>query len=235
MDHKLVTQLSRRIKLLTVGNTKIVKGMSKGYATAGLHLAPANESGYNTCAMHTAECAAACLNTSGHGAFATVQAARVRRTKMFFEDRSNFLRALHKDVAQFAENAGKLGLAPCYRMNLTSDIRWENYGVMQQQPADYIWYDYTKLDNRKNLPSNYHLTFSYSGHNLAACRTALANGMNVAVPFVKRPDTWLGHAVVDGDEDDLRFLGERPRVVALKPKGKLRSDPTSAFLGDHVS
>ncbi len=185
--------------------------------------------------MHTAECAATCLNTSGHGAFATVQAARVRRTKMFFEDRSNFLRALHKDVEQFAENAGKLGLIPCYRLNLTSDIRWENYGVMQQQPADYIWYDYTKLDNRKNLPSNYHLTFSYSGHNLDACRVALANGMNVAVPFVKRPDTWLGHAVVDGDEDDLRFLGERPRVVALKPKGKLRSDPTSLFLGDHVS
>ena len=58
--------------------------------------------------------------------------------------------------------------------------------------------------------------------------------MSVAVPFLNTPPAvWLDHKVVDGDADDLRFLGDGPCIVALKAKGRLRNDPTSVFLGDN--
>lgn len=236
MADRTLYQLSSGVELLSVNNPKTLKGNGAGYATAILHLAPAWESGHNTCAAHSKECAAACLYTAGRGAMQKIKDARIRRTKMFFERRQEFLSLLDKDIERFAKNAERLGMVPVYRLNGTSDIRWEVYGVPQRH-AGRMLYDYTKLSNRKGLPSNYHLTFSFSGHNIEACREALANGMSVAVPFMKAPETWLGYPVVDGDEDDLRFLEQAggPVVWALKPKGKLRSQPHSKFLGDNVA
>lgn len=234
MDNRTLYQLKRGVELLTVGNPKTMKGTGKGYATAILHLAPAWQSGYNTCPAHSKECAAACLNTSGRGAMANVQAARLRRTKLFFEDRPLFMQHLHLDIVRFSLNAERLGFVPVFRLNGTSDIRWERHGVPQKYPA-LQFYDYFKVPNRKGVPPNYHLTFSFSGNNLEACRQALANGMSVAVPFMKRPETWLGYPVVDGDDDDTRFLDAKGVVIALKPKGKLRKDLTSAFLGDNAA
>jgi hypothetical protein len=231
MDSSVLNTLSRRIKLLTVGNPKIQKGTGKGYATAGLHLSPAWLSGHNTCANHTVECAAVCLNTSARGAMPKVQNARLARTKLYYEDRSAFMKALHKDINQFIANAADAKLTPAFRLNLTSDIRWEVHRLPHEYP-DVKWYDYTKIANRVPL-DNYHLTFSFSGHNLTACKLALANGMNVATPFMKKPSVWLDHPTLDGDEDDLRFLDPPSHIVALKPKGRLRSQPTSLFLGDN--
>ncbi len=85
------------MKLLTVGNTKTVKGEKYGYQTFILHLAPANLSGYETCPKRTAGCTAACLNTAGRGGMFkpggtnTIQEARKRKTKMFFEERKSFI------------------------------------------------------------------------------------------------------------------------------------------------
>lgn len=228
-----VRRLQRKLKLLTVGNPKILKGLSSGYATAVLHLAPAWASGHNTCAAHTPECAEACLNGAGRGRFPNVQQARINRTQQFFLDPKRFVAMLIADVMQFELNAQEEGYLPAVRPNATSDIRWENYGVIQMFPT-IPFYDYTKIVNRKNLPANYHLTFSFSGRNLPECRQALANGMNVAVPFLKEfPATWLGYPVVDGDEDDLRFRQTTPCVIGLRAKGPLRKFPQSSFLGDN--
>lgn len=233
MDTKLINRLKRNVSLLTVGNPKIIKGTARGYATAGLSLAPAWESGYNTCANHSTECSAACLFFAGRGVMKKIQEARIARTKMFFEEREAFLHLLHSDIYQFVFNARSLDLEPVIRPNVLSDIRWEKYGVPQRWPM-IGFYDYTKLPNRKGLPPNYKLTFSFSGNNLADCRKALANGMNVAVPFLARlPETWLGYPVIDGDADDLRFLDSTPCIVGLKAKGRLRKSPQSAFLGDN--
>jgi len=233
MSDRTHLQLGRGLGLLTTNNSKVLKGGAKGFATAILHLAPAWESRHNTCAKHTKECAAACLYTTSWGAMAKVKEARVRRTKMFFEDRVGFLGLLHKDIERFVANANRLGMVPAVRLNGTSDIRWEVYGVPQKW-GSLTFYDYTKLEQRKNLPPNYHLTFSFSGHNLEACRAALANGMNVAVPFAKVPPrTWLGYPTIDGDEDDLRFLNGGPHIIALKVKGRLRSQLDSPFIGDN--
>jgi hypothetical protein len=162
-----------------------------------------------------------------------VQAARIKRTKMFFEDRDGFLQLLNSDIYQFHKNATALSYKVALRLNILSDIRWERHGIPQRW-SSLGFYDYTKIPNRKNLPPNYSLTFSFSGNNLADCRKALANGMNVAVPFLKPlPATWLGYPVIDGDQDDLRIFDPRPCIVGLKAKGPLRKSPKSAFLGDN--
>jgi hypothetical protein len=236
MDIKLVSKLKRNVSMLTVGNPKIIKGAGRGYATAGLSLAPAWESGHNTCSNHSTECSAACLFFAGRGAMKKIQEARIKRTKMFFEQRNDFLDLLNSDIYQFVANARALDLEPVIRPNILSDIRWERFGIPQRWSM-IGFYDYTKIPNRKGLPSNYKLTFSFSGNNLADCRKALANGMNVAVPFLgPLPQTWLGYPVIDGDDDDLRFLDPSPCIVGLKAKGLLRKSPQSSFLGDnHVS
>ena len=93
------------MKLLSTGNPKVLKGMAQGYNTYILHLAPANLSGYETCAKRTTGCTAACLNTAGRGGMFkkgeftnVIQKARIRKTKMFFEDRIAFMALLVADV-----------------------------------------------------------------------------------------------------------------------------------------
>ena len=77
--------------LFTVSNdAKTVKGEKHGWLTAVLYLAPADLSGVNVCPKSTPECRALCLNTAGRGAFNMVQAARLRRTHEYLQDKSAF-------------------------------------------------------------------------------------------------------------------------------------------------
>lgn len=233
MDRSIVNRLQRNVTLLTVANPKIMKSIEKGWATAGLSLAPAWESGHNTCPNHSTECSLACINKTGMGNMPSVQEARIRRTLDFFNNREHFFSTLNADIYQFCLNSRELSLKVALRLNVYSDIRWERHGVMQRW-SSVAFYDYTKIPNRRNLPDNYKLTFSFSGNNLSACRKALANGMSVAVPFLgELPKTWLGHEVIDGDADDLRFLDPAPCIVGLRAKGKLLKLPESSFLGNN--
>ena len=220
------------MKLLTTSNLKTLKGALLGYKTGILHLAPAWLSGYNVCPKASVQCTAACLNTSGMGAFSTVQEARIKKTRMFFEDRDAFLATLVRDIRALVKSAARENMIPCVRLNGTSDIRWENIPVdgaanLMELFPDLMFYDYTKIANRKNIPSNYHLTFSRSESNSADVVTAMRNGFNVAVVFgVKKdaplPTDYLGREVVNGDDTDLRFLDKRGVVVGLRAKGKAR-------------
>lgn len=233
MDRQQLARLSRQLKLLTVGNPKILKGMTtSNYLTVGLHLAPAWTSGRNTCPMHTKECAATCLHFAGRGATSRVQQARIRRTNMFFDQRDAFMQQFAADLRAAETFVKPLGYNLAVRPNLTSDIRWENFPILNDF-SHLTWYDYTRLENRTNIPKHYHLTFSWSGRNVAACKAALANGINVSVPFKNQPKKFLGHRVIDGDEDDLRFLDPTPVIVGLKLKGRLRRDTSSLFIGDN--
>jgi hypothetical protein len=246
------------IKLLTTGNPKVAKGQANGYLTNILHLAPSRMSGYNTCPMATTGCAAACLNTAGRGGLfaghATgvlsgedlvqaimdgtitnkIQLARIARTKFFFENRAAFMKQLVREVKAAIKRAQKYDLTPVFRLNGTSDMRWETIAVdgydniMTMFPT-VQWYDYTKIANRRDLPANYHLTFSLAESNLDNAKQALRNGMNVAAVFRKVPQVFLGHAVMDGDATDLRFLDPKPVIVGLKAKGKAKKD-TSGFV-----
>jgi hypothetical protein len=221
--------------ILTTSNTKIKKGETSGFKTAGIHLAPHKLSGYNTCLAASNGCAAACLNTAGMGVYSTVQAARIKKTKAFFEDRNGFMVSLIKEIKAMIKKSNKLGLTPAFRLNLTSDIAWENIkhegmNIMEMFP-DVTFYDYTKIPKRMlqftrgELPKNYHLTFSRSENNQIHVDIVMAFGGNVAVVFRgKLPNTYKGKKVIDGDINDLRFLDPKGIVVGLVEKGRAKKD-----------
>ena len=81
------------------------------------------------------------------------------------------------------------------------------------------------------LPKNYNLTFSRSETNENDCISILKRGGNVAVVFRGKalPTHWQGFPVINGDENDLRFLDPKGVVVGLSAKGKAKTD-TSGFV-----
>ena len=221
------------MKLLSTGNPKLLKGEKKGYLSFVLHLAPADLSGKEVCPKRTAGCTMACLNTAGRGGIIKkgettnlIQEARIRKTKMFFENREQFLKDLESDIRLGIKQAEKKGMIPVFRLNGTSDLAWEKYGIIEKFP-EVQFYDYTKIVGRKvSHLKNYHLTFSKADGNDIDTRLAVNKGMNVAVVFNEVPETFLGRPVVNGDDTDLRFLDPVSVVVGLKAKGKARKDTT---------
>jgi hypothetical protein len=236
------------MKLLSVGNPKVLKGIKQGYNTYILHLAPANLSGYETCPKRTVGCTSACLNTAGRGGMFkkgettnTIQKARIRKTKMFFENRVEFMADLVKDIELAIKQSEKKGLIPVFRLNGTSDLSFEKYEVIRNGKlyrnifsafADNIFYDYTKILGRKiaDIP-NYSLTFSAADGNDNDVAKAITQGYNIATVFgIKKtlpmPDSYLGLPVFNGDESDLRFLDPKQVIVGLYAKGKAKKDET---------
>lgn len=239
------------MKLLSTGNPKVLKGMKQGYNTYILHLAPANVSGYETCPKATTGCKLACLNTAGRGGIMkkgettnVIQEARIRKTKMFFENRDAFMVNLVKDIELGIKQSARLGLIPVFRLNGTSDLSFEKYPVLRngrmfgnvfEAFAEIQFYDYTKVLGRKVKDiANYSLTFSAADGNDNDIIKAMAQGYNIATVFgIKKtlpmPDTFYGLPVFNGDESDLRFLDPKGVVVGLYAKGKARKD-TSGFV-----
>jgi hypothetical protein len=221
------------MKLLSTGNPKLLKGEKKGYLSFVLHLAPADISGKEVCPKRTAGCTAACLNMAGRGGIFkkgettnVIQEARIRKTKFFFEDRAKFLADLEADIVLGIKQAEKKGMIPAFRLNGTSDLAWEKYGIIEKFP-NVQFYDYTKVRNRKvSHLKNYHLTFSKADGNDMDVRLAASNGMNVAAVFKQLPATYIGRPVINGDETDLRFLDPKGVIVGLKAKGKAKKDTT---------
>ena len=213
------------MKLLTINNFKTVKGEKLGVLTGILYLAPAKISGYEVCPRRSAGCTAACLYTAGMGAFSNVQQARINKTKMYFEDRPNFLFQLEKDIKALVKKAKKLNMKPAIRLNGTSDINWMSSGIMDKFP-DVQFYDYTKVLRRltDKIPTNYNITFSKSEDNNSECETALELGFNVAAVFKNLPQQYMGRQVINGDETDVRFADGKGVVIGLTAKGRARKD-----------
>jgi len=216
------------MQLLSTANPKIQKGTAKGYLSFILHLAPADLSGREVCPKRTKGCTDACLNTAGRGGMFrrgettnVIQRARIRKTKMFFEQRDAFMLALEQDINKGIRQAKRLGLKPVFRLNGTSDLSWEKYGIIEKFPT-VQFYDYTKVLGRKtaHLP-NYHLTFSAADGNDADVARALSAGMNVTVVYDRIPE-----GVYSADEDDLRFLDPAVGIIGLKAKGRAKKDTT---------
>lgn len=222
------------------GSTKVIKGNKLGYRTAILYLAPYNLSGVNVCPMAMlAQCFKACLNSAGRGAMTGVQMSRLRKTLFFYQFQNEAIAMIRAEVKMFEARAKKQNFVLLVRLNGTSDIRWENYDIIQSCPA-VQFYDYTKLANRRNVPANYDLTFSYSGVPAyqTQVRLALAADMRMAVVFGKRSTVesmlangtpFLGLTVVDGDDTDIRHIDPKGAAVALYAKGKAKQD-TSGFV-----
>ena len=227
------------MKLLNQGNAKTLKGEKVGFRTFGLHLSPANKSGFNVCQWSSAGCRAACLDTAGRGCMSNVQNSRIAKTQRFFKDNFGFMSDLRIEIGKAIKSAARKSLTPCFRLNLTSDVPWENVkkgsktSVIEEFP-EVNFYDYTKgftrmmawLDGK--MPDNYHLTFSRSEETSdERMKNILSLGGNVAVVFRgSLPKTYLGFPVVDGDENDLRFKDGKGVVVGLVEKGLAKKDET---------
>ena len=224
------------MKLLSTKNYKTSKGEKLGILTGVMYLAPAKISGYEVCPRRSAGCTEACLYTAGMGAFSNVQLARINKTKLFFEDRENFMTQLRKDIIALVRKAEKTNMIPAVRLNGTSDIEWLRTGIINEFP-DVQFYDYTKVLNRltKDIPANYHITFSQNESNGFEVMTALNSGFNAAVVFSTKkgealPETWNNFPVYDGDDTDVRFQDPKGGyVIGLRAKGKARKD-TSGFV-----
>ncbi len=228
--------------LLSVSSdAKTIKGETLGFLTGILYLAPANTTKWNTCSMaKTAQCDVACLYKAGRGAMNSVQTARINKTVWFFTERNSFMQQLVVDITKLVNKAVKQGLKPLVRLNGTSDIRWETVGFTDVNGIEYVnifaafpdiqFYDYTKDANRKDLPANYDLTFSYSGVEgfQPFVQKALLNNMRMAVVFRKEqdiPQSLMGIPVVSGDNSDVRHLDDKV-IVGLYAKGKAKLDTT---------
>lgn len=221
--------MSNPIYLAIDKNAKTIKGQKLGYMTAILYLAPADASGVaNVCPHASAGCKAACLYTSGMaGRFPKINQARIKKTLAFLSNRAAFLAQLETDIQILIKKSAKAGMIPAVRLNGTSDLPWENFGLMQKFPQ-IQFYDYTKNVNRmfRELPANYHLTFSRSEENGADAEKVARAGKNVAVVFDSKnyPSDYYGSPVVNGDDSDLRFLDASGVIVGLYAKGKAKKD-----------
>lgn len=240
-------------------NAKLIKRGEHPIVVMGVSLAPADASGNQVCVFSTPECRALCLFGTGKGAAAAKservrrfeeiygellrwgggpEMARIARTIWLFEDPLGFLLQLSSDILWFIDKAAERGAVPAIRMNVLSDIRWENIpfpdlrrgvwaeNVMSAFP-DLQFYDYTKDPGRdlERLPPNYHLTFSLAETKASQRHAAdmLRRGVNVTVVFdVKAghplPEEFWGLPVIDGDKTDLRFLDPSPAIVGLRFK-----------------
>ena len=228
--------------LLSIGNdAKTIKGQSIGFLTGILYLAPSNLSGYQVCPLaKLAQCEAPCLNSAGRGAFNSVQKARIAKTKAFFEHRIDFMADMVYSIRILERRARRENLTPLVRLNGTSDVEFEKipltvdgieYANIFEVFPHIDFYDYTKIPTRKNIPSNYDLTFSYSGVKTFApivAKARLNNALSrIAVVFDKVeniPNEFLGLNVIGGDNSDVRHTEPTNTIVALYAKGKAKND-----------
>ena len=222
--------------ILTTSNDKTLKGIALGYMTYGIHFAHSDLSGFDVCADASEGCKLACLDFAGRGQQGNVKEARIEKTKTFFENIPLFMENLFSEVQKAINYCKKKGLTPAFRLNLTSDIKWErikhNGKTIFEQFPTCQWYDYTKTVSRLKLDiPNYHLTFSRSETplNHVHCALALNAGHNVAAVFSTKkgfdlPSHYNGKEVIDGDKHDLRFLDKKGVIVGLRAKGPARQD-----------
>lgn len=249
MEFKNFAQAKRTANVTYLGainsSAKIVKNqkVSNNY-TYIVYLSPAETSGFNVCSHSTEDCRMGCLANSGlakvedYANRTVIKTARLTRTNLFFKERDFFMAWLIAEIKSKQKKAIKDGYDFSVRLNGTSDINWLNVkyqgmNIFQIFP-DILFYDYTKNPAIiKNAPANYHVTFSYTGHNHKTALDLLAKGKNVAVVFdIKKvsqlPQQFYGFPVINGDLTDFRPLDGNGVVVGLKWKVIANKDNENA-------
>tara|TARA_Y100001973_G_C5147688_1_gene306318 strand:- start:243 stop:983 length:741 start_codon:yes stop_codon:yes gene_type:complete len=236
--------MKRPTRLLGKGdkNTKMRKSR-RAFETFGLALAPHTMGGFNVC-PHAGGCRQSCLFDTGNASvFPNINAARINRKKLYFEDRDWFLSRLNREIANKVKSAGKRRKRVAVRLNMYSDITWEK---ISPQLFDHRaqFYDYTKNPKRwGNVLPNYWVTFSRDERNEHHATRILDSGGNAAVVFYNEgrgyvgnrskfqtlPDTWNGFPVIDGDRTDLRFEDPRGVVVGLRLKAATTANRQQAI------
>jgi hypothetical protein len=232
------TQAKRLTGINYLGSVNLTTKHQKAYEynelTYSLYLAPAKMSGYEVCPMRTKECTKLCLNESGMNLMTqkikgdVINQSRIKKTKLFFEEREFFVSWLIDEIYSAKLKAEKLGYRFSVRLNNTSDISPESFYVTYKGEKRNVleifpmvqFYDYTKVLKRIELTkkySNYDLTFSFSGSNFNECMEAMRH-TRIAVVFNKLPEMFWDKEVIDGDLYDMRYKDKKDVIVGLKFK-----------------
>jgi len=216
----------------TSHSTKLMHSLiEKKISTYGIYLAPSDISGYNVC-QNSSTCREHCLFGSGQNMMDIlsgknkITASRIKKTKLFFENREYFMQLLIAEIKLHKLKAELNGNEFSVRLNCTSDISIEEFVFEGQNICeifpDVQFYDYTKVYNHISAATkypNYDITFSFNGLNWGMCEKALRNNVRVAVVFEKHlPKTFHGFSVIDGDLYDSRYYDEKNVIVGLKFK-----------------
>ena len=254
MSHKI----SKR--LFSTENTKAAKAGDYGHINAIHYIAPSDFSGIrNVCANASPGCIALCLgwfsgqsamvaNAENRETLNSVRLSRINKARALFHDREAYLRELLKQAQSIETKAWRDGMQATFRFDGSSDLGLAfipfdapvigRTTLAAALPQSTIA-EYTKALPRMmkylagHYPPNVWLTFSRSETNEAQCRQVLAAGGNVAVVFRgSLPERYLGHAVIDGDQHDLRQLDPRGVIVGLKAKGAIAKRDQSGFIVD---
>lgn len=201
----------------------------------GLSLLPANGAGtgVNNCLAATV-CILPCLANQGQGPMPGVKGGRMARTALLHLVPEWFYQRLNTELFNFRHYWSGVDLIGC-RLNMFSDWRWEDTPVIDQNRG-IVFYDYSKLPGRYGwLRENYHVTFSYDGHNWEHCQEALDNGGTVSVVFhddtpgskcgkaskrQRLPESFRGYRVTDGDVTDWRPDDKPGTIVGLRLKAR---------------
>jgi len=237
LDYKNFAQAKRDIKVSYLGNvahsTKLMHSLKEmKISTYGIYLAPSNLSGYNVC-QNSESCREHCLFGSGHAMMDIlnhnargVVAGRIRKTRLFFENRPYYMQWLIAEITKYKLLADLEGIEFSVRLNCTSDINISDFEFEGKNICDIFptvqFYDYTKvfnhLDNAIKF-TNYDLTYSFNGFNWGLCEKSLNKNIRVAVVFEKHlPLTFHGYRVINGDTYDARYYDEKNVIVGLKFK-----------------
>jgi hypothetical protein len=190
-----------QVGLNLVPESSVFKGHGAGnrektFSWAKIPNVPVRKS--TLCAGASDACKSACLQFAGQNTSPTAVNSKHRTTIALLERPFEFARLLLEACKNFVNwHPRKTGLYPYIRLNVLSDIPWEIAfpglfhevpGVTRQvhgRKTRHIFYDYTKLVGRgHDTPENYHLTFSFSGTNMAACHRELDAGINATVAFL---------------------------------------------------
>lgn len=166
----------------------------------------------NWCAGSSWACRRGCLLGTGKNYAVHSFKAKFAKAMALKQDPVAFLSALAMNIHGFSTTEFNQGRTPFVRLNMLSDIPWEIVcpDLFALFP-DVQFYDYTKVNvAKRKIPSNYDLTFSFSGLNKDACRAALEAGHRVAVVFVS------------ADPTRSPFGPRRKDKVTGKPYGKMR-------------
>lgn len=101
-----------------------------GTMTYCIYLAPANMSGHNVCPK-SEHCRAFCLNGSGQNKCdelsrgvdgSKINQSRIKKTKLFYDDRALFMNLLIHEIKRYKAKAKKMCMGFSVRLNGTSDL-----------------------------------------------------------------------------------------------------------------
>lgn len=241
LPHHLVVDMARQRKIYGQKFTARLKRQM-----------PKLPSGFTLCTGSNQLCRDSCLVFAGQNAAEVYNSYRkAAQTLALLNEPEAFMRIMVAAIEQHQCMSPTEGFEPYMRLNVLSDIPWEITAPwLFDRFPDLQFYDYTKVTGR-DAPSNYDLTFSFSGTNEQLCRTEIdEHGRRVAVVFLahkekrgawaawKRakkgliiplPKEFWGLPVIDGDTSDVRPLDIAPSIVGLRWKS-----PSGARAGIYV-